>query len=47
MLIVFDDMIAHMEANKKFRPMVTELLIRGRKVNILFVSTSKSYFKRA
>ena len=36
-LIVFDDMIADMINNKKFNPVVTELLIRGRKLNISIV----------
>ena len=34
MLIVFDDMIADMEANKKLNPINTELFLRGRKLNI-------------
>ena len=33
-LIVFDDMIAVMINNKKINPVVTELFIRGRKLNI-------------
>ena len=33
-LIVFDDMIADMLNNKKLNPIVTELFIRVRKVNI-------------
>ena len=33
-LIVFDDMIADMLSNKKLSPVVTELFIRGRKLNI-------------
>ena len=36
-LIVFDDMIADMLSNEKFNPIVTELFIRGRKVNISLV----------
>ena len=32
-LIVFDDMIAGMINNKKLNPVVTELFIRGRKLN--------------
>ena len=32
-LIVFDDMIADMINNKKLNPVVTELVIRGRKLN--------------
>ena len=33
-LIVFDDMIADLINNKKLNPIVTELFIRGRKLNI-------------
>ena len=33
-LIVFDDMIADMIQNKKLNSIVTELFIRGRKLNI-------------
>ena len=33
-LIVFDDMIADLINNKKLNPVVTELFIRGRKLNI-------------
>ena len=36
-LIVFDDMIADMINNKKLNSMVTELSIRGRKLNIYLV----------
>ena len=36
-LIVFDDMIADMESNKKLSPIVTELFLRGRKLNISLV----------
>ena len=32
-MIVFDDMIADMINNKKLNPIVTELFIRGRKLN--------------
>ena len=45
MLIVFDDMIADMEANKKLSFIVSELLLRGRKPNILLVLISKFWFK--
>ena len=38
-LIVFDDMIADMISNKKLNPIVTELFIRGIKLNILIVIT--------
>ena len=34
---MFDDMIADMEANKKLSPIVTELFLRGRKLNMLHV----------
>ena len=34
-LIVFDDIIADIINNKKLNPVVTELFIRGRKLNIL------------
>ena len=36
-LIVFDDIIADMEANKKLIGIVTELFLRGRKLNISLV----------
>ena len=44
-LIVFDDMIADMESNQKLSPIVTELFLRGRKLNISFFLISQSYFK--
>ena len=44
-LIVFDDMIADMINNKKRNPVVTELFIRGRKLNISIVFITQSYFK--
>ena len=44
-LIMFDDMIADMIINKKLNPVVTELFIRGRKLNISIVFITKSYFK--
>ena len=44
-LIVFDDMIAHMINNNKLNPIVTELFIRGRKLNISIVFITQSYFK--
>ena len=43
-LIVFDDMIADMLSNKKLNPAVTELFIRGRKLNISLVFIIKYYF---
>ena len=44
-LIVFDDMIAEMINNKKLNPIVAELFIRGRKINISIVFITQSYFK--
>ena len=44
-LIVFDDMIADMINNKKLNSVVTELFIRGRKLNISNVFITQSYFK--
>ena len=44
-LIIFDDMIADMISNNKLNPIVTELLIRGRKLNISVVFITQSYFK--
>ena len=43
--MVFDDMIADMINNNKLNPIVTELLIRGRKRNISIVFITQSYFK--
>ena len=44
-LMVFDDVIAYMINNKKLSLIVTELFIRGRKLNIFFVFITQSYFK--
>ena len=44
-LIVFNDMIADMINNKKLNSIVTELFIRGRKLNISLVFITQSYFK--
>ena len=44
-LIVFDDMIADMINNKKLNPVVTELFIRRRKLNVSIVFITQSYFK--
>ena len=43
-LIVFDDIIADMLSNKKLNPIVTELFVRGRKLNISLVFITQSYF---
>ena len=44
-LIVFDDMIADMINSKKLNPIVTELFIRGRKLNISIVFITQTCFK--
>ena len=44
-LLIFDDMIANMINNKKLNSIVTELFIRGRKLNISLVFITQSYFK--
>ena len=36
-LIVFDNMIVDMLCNKKLNPIVTELFIKGWKLNVFFV----------
>ena len=43
--IVFDDTIADMKANKKLNPVVTELSLRGRKLNISLAFKLQFYFK--
>ena len=43
-LIVFDDTIADILNNKKLNPIVTELFIRGRKLNISLAFITQSYF---
>ena len=43
-LILFDDMIADMLRNKKRNSVVTELFIKGRKLNLSLVFITKSYF---
>ena len=44
-LIAFDHLIADMSNNKKLYPVVTELFIRGRKLNISIVLITQSFFK--
>ena len=44
-LIVFDDIIADMINNKTLNSIVTELFIRGRKLNVSLVFITQSYFK--
>ena len=43
-LIVFDDMITNMLSNNKRNPIVTELFLEGRKLNISLVFIIQSYF---
>ena len=43
-MIVFDDMIADMLSNKRLSPIITELFIRGRKMNIFLVFITEFYF---
>ena len=43
-LIVFEDMIPDMLRNKKLNPILIELFIRGRKLNISLVFITQSYF---
>ena len=42
--IVFDDVIADMLRNKRLNPIVTEVFIRGRKLNVSLVFIKQSYF---
>ena len=44
-LIVFDDTIADIINNKKLNSIVTELFIRGRKLNTSLIFITQSYFK--
>ena len=44
-LIVFNDMIADMINNNKLNPIVTEMFIRDRKLNISIVFITQPYFK--
>ena len=43
-LIIFDDMIADLLNNKKLNPVITELLIKARKLNISLVFITQRYF---
>ena len=43
--IVFDDLISHMVSSEKRNPIITELFIRDRKLNISLVFITQSYFK--
>ena len=44
-LIAFDDIVADVINNRKLNSIVTELFIRGRKLNISLVFITQSYFK--
>ena len=44
-LIVFDDMNADMINNKKLNSIITELFLRGRKLDISLVFITQSYGK--
>ena len=44
-LIVFDDMIADIEYNKKFKKIIKELFYRARKINVSIVFITQSYFR--
>ena len=43
-LIAFDDVIADMLSNKRLNPIVNELFVRGRKLNISLVFITQSYY---
>ena len=43
--IVFDNIIADIEPNKKSNPIGSELLLRGKNLHISLVFISQSYFK--
>ena len=45
LLIVFDDMIADIEYNKKFKRIIKELFYRARKINASIVFIPQSYFR--
>ena len=44
MLIVFDNMIADMFSTKRLNPVVSNLFIRGKKLNISLILITQSYF---
>ena len=44
-LIVFDDMIADIEYNKKFKRIIKQLFHRARKINVSIVFITQSYFR--
>ena len=44
-LIVFDDMTADIEYNRKFKRIIKELFYRARKINVSIVFITQSYFR--
>ena len=44
-LIVFDDMIADIRYNKKFKKIIKELFYRARKINVSIVFIMQSHFR--
>ena len=44
LLIVFGNMIADMFSNKRLNPIVSNLFIRGKKLNISLILITQSYF---
>ena len=44
-LIFFDDMIADIEYNKKFKRIIQEVFYRARKINVSIVFITQSYFR--
>ena len=45
MILELDDMIADMESNEKLSPIVSELFLRGRKLNVSLVFLSQFYLE--
>ena len=45
MSVVFDDVITDKKPNKELSPIVTELFLGGRNLNVSLVFISQSYFK--
>ena len=45
MLIVFDNMTADIEYNKKFKRIIKELFYRARKINVSIIFITQSYFR--
>ena len=43
---MFHDMIVDMESNKRFSLIVTELVLRGRKLNISLGFSFKNFYER-